>query len=459
MALFPLALVVELGIDGSWVDITGDVRTREDIAIVRGRPDEGDTVDPGKCTVVLNNRHGRYSPRNPRSPYYGLIGRNTPLRVGVRTEGETIVWRFHGEVSAWPARWDLSGNDRWVPIEAAGILRRLDQQHSALQTALRRVIQAHRPVAYWILDDPESAGSRGASAVPGGRRMRWAERDHSTGSVHRMTPQWKEAELAPWLEETVRTDKDRGIASGSVPGVTSSWAADMIRVGRGGQDNVTIATQTSGGTEVTWYLLEDPTVSPREVGVSVRTDAEGEAEQTTVLASAPALWMLDDEPHHVRFTVAPEGAGAAWSVSVDGDEVLSGTADVPAAPVTQWAYEWWVPDEDVSEHLGLGHVTVWGTDRPSTSAMVAAMRGHAGEPAARRIERLCAEADIPVRIVGDPDETLPMGPQAPDGPLDLVREAAEVDGGVLYESREEFGLTYRTLRSIYNRGAQLVDNQ
>ncbi|MCI0384594.1 hypothetical protein [Streptomyces sp. CNQ085] len=80
---FPPDLVVELWIDGAWVDITGDVRTSQDITIDRGRRDWGAYTDPGSCKLRLNNRHGRYSPRNPRSPLYGKIGRNTPIRVRV----------------------------------------------------------------------------------------------------------------------------------------------------------------------------------------------------------------------------------------------------------------------------------------------------------------------------------------------------------------------------------------
>ncbi|WP_435107786.1 hypothetical protein [Nocardiopsis synnemataformans] len=78
---FPPLLTVELGVDGEWVPVTGDVRVSEDLLIRRGRADEAARADPSSLSLLLNNRHGRYSPRNPLSPYYGLIGRNTPVRV------------------------------------------------------------------------------------------------------------------------------------------------------------------------------------------------------------------------------------------------------------------------------------------------------------------------------------------------------------------------------------------
>ncbi|MEU8886746.1 hypothetical protein [Streptomyces sp. NPDC048442] len=79
----PLGTLIEMQVGGTWTDITSDVLLRDVITHDRGRPDQGARTDPSKCTMTLNNLDGRYSPRNPLSPYYGLIGRNTPIRVSV----------------------------------------------------------------------------------------------------------------------------------------------------------------------------------------------------------------------------------------------------------------------------------------------------------------------------------------------------------------------------------------
>lgn len=80
----PLDLKVELSLASVWTDITSYVYTRDAIAIDRGRPDESSTSDASTCRLTVNNRDGRFSPRNPTGPYYGTIGRNTPVRVSVR---------------------------------------------------------------------------------------------------------------------------------------------------------------------------------------------------------------------------------------------------------------------------------------------------------------------------------------------------------------------------------------
>jgi len=67
---------LELFVAGAWLDITADL-SDGGIAIVR-RPG-----DPARMSCSLKNGTGKYSPRNPSSPLFGLIGRNTPVRAFV----------------------------------------------------------------------------------------------------------------------------------------------------------------------------------------------------------------------------------------------------------------------------------------------------------------------------------------------------------------------------------------
>lgn len=83
----PLPISVQLNIGGTWTDVALDGDVRGDgltgVDISRGITSSGGTVaDRGSCALTLDNTSGKYSSRNPRSPYFGLIGRNTGLRVG-----------------------------------------------------------------------------------------------------------------------------------------------------------------------------------------------------------------------------------------------------------------------------------------------------------------------------------------------------------------------------------------
>lgn len=88
-----LDVLVELGIDGQWTPSAQDVygHDRASIEITRGRSNLASRLEAGRCSLQFNNRDGKYSPRNPRSPYFGKIGRNTPLRVWARGD-KPYLW-------------------------------------------------------------------------------------------------------------------------------------------------------------------------------------------------------------------------------------------------------------------------------------------------------------------------------------------------------------------------------
>ncbi|MEU9888676.1 hypothetical protein [Sphaerisporangium sp. NPDC051011] len=86
----PLALTAELQLSGVWTDITGYLYDRDPVNVTRGRADEASQLEQTGVRLTLNNRGGRFSPRNPTGPYYGALGRNVPLRLSVN-QGATYL--------------------------------------------------------------------------------------------------------------------------------------------------------------------------------------------------------------------------------------------------------------------------------------------------------------------------------------------------------------------------------
>ncbi|WP_327436158.1 hypothetical protein OG279_26325 [Streptomyces sp. NBC_01201] len=99
----------EIQVGTTWTVISGDVREKDAVVIERGAKDESAKLGPSKMTFTLNNRHGRYSPRNPRSPYYGLIGRNTPVRFSVR--GPESYLQLEGAATSYARTPDAAALD------------------------------------------------------------------------------------------------------------------------------------------------------------------------------------------------------------------------------------------------------------------------------------------------------------------------------------------------------------
>jgi hypothetical protein len=121
----------------AWTDITQWVRVASGIVIEAGRSDEGARVDPGKCTLTLDNRDGRFSTRNVTGPYFGSLAKGTPLRVGTICGAEAWAattsngwgtpdigtsWSLDGSASDWSS----SGGLGQVIMATAGTIHQAE---------------------------------------------------------------------------------------------------------------------------------------------------------------------------------------------------------------------------------------------------------------------------------------------------------------------------------------------
>lgn len=118
---------VELQIGGTWTDVTAPVRMEEGIRHRRGRGSEGARVDASQTTLTLNDATGRFNSRNPRSPYYGLLGRAVPLRYSVDGAVVALSLPPGKEASAWTANHatfavtDLDVRAEITPVSWTGV--------------------------------------------------------------------------------------------------------------------------------------------------------------------------------------------------------------------------------------------------------------------------------------------------------------------------------------------------
>jgi hypothetical protein len=189
MALFPMAVRVEIQINGSWIDTSKDVFERDGINITGGSQTKtpGDTPQPAQCLLTFDNRSGNYSPNNASGIFYPYLKRNVQLRVSVQgaqsSSGNTYTgYRFWGEVSTWPPQSDLSGNDIFVQVTATGPLRRLSTaggKGSALQRYYSTLMGSFAPVAYWPCEEDANT-TQIQAGLSGGSQM-----------VITGTPTWK----------------------------------------------------------------------------------------------------------------------------------------------------------------------------------------------------------------------------------------------------------------------------
>ncbi|HCA85329.1 MAG TPA: hypothetical protein DEQ61_07430 [Streptomyces sp.] len=656
---FPLDLRTELQIGGEWTEVTADVSTREPISISVGRTAQGSRTDPGSCSLTLNNRAGKYSPRNPRSPYYGLIGRNTPIRVSLYTgdsyleldgdmesnastpdaavldvtdldvrfeasmdwnasgDHQTIIgrwevdtlqqcwvlrvgdgwmrlswstdgtdagiwsaagqlpqlprrvairvtldvdngtggsttnfywaptldgpweematsasittgttsihpgtaplkvapsyvltdgvsfrrpltgevhraelrdgidgaiiaspdfrdqdpgatsfvdstgltWtltgtatitnrkdRFRGEVSSWPTRWDLSGTDVWVPIQAAGVLRRYGQGVKPLDSTLRRRIPTGDPIAYWPMEEGSDA-DRAYSPIEGIRPLTvtgldWAADSSLVGSsalpkleqaatiaapipLHEYGDGWH-IEMVYFLE--------------AMPGTLQNFFRIELRGSRAGYIQILVG---SASVRIEIYDTDNTLISGF---TAVNADA---------MADFVGKWN--------RFSVSTAISGGDTYIQVLWRDIIQSKfwyartnfiGEDPGQPSSisgSWGADF--------QGMTIGHLGVFNTGASFTTPATGGTEIYAGADDGflndfidERMERLSAEEGLPLVVHGTVGGILPrMGSQRPNTLLDLIQEAADVDGGILSEDAGRPGLLYRTRESLYSQ--------
>jgi hypothetical protein len=433
---------VELLIDGIWTDITSDVRQADGIQITRGRSGEGEQVGPSICSLTLDNRSGNYSPRNPTGAYYGKIGRNTQLRV----KADNGSARFYGEVSGWAPRWDKTGRDTYVPIEAAGVLRRLGQGAAALRSTLYRGLTTQSDVVgYWPCEDGEDA-TEFASGLPGHPSMKqfYGTSDAASFDGFAASAPLPLATGAAW--------------QGIVPAYTvtgKTQVSFLLAIPSGGVSvTSTLAFLRTTGTAQVWTLSVNAAGDLRLQAFN-STDVQIADSGFFPFAVNGKLLRVSIEldatpPGDVDWAFATLEVGKTLGAGVGG--TLVGR--------TIGRIKWLTMNANVGGVVGLddvamGHVSVHN-DIGSIYDLSNELKAYDGERARVRFLRLCIEEGITPSSTVSVDDTAKMGPQVPATLLDLLNEAADADGGVLFEPRAFLGLQYRPRSSMYAQDAELT---
>lgn len=446
---------VELLVDGAWVDITSYVLSRggdQGIEISRGQSGESSQTERSTCSFQLNNRDGRFSPRNPEGPYYGKIGRNTPIRVSVPDNGYKN-YRFWGEVTTWPQAWDISTTDFWVSVEAYGPLSRLEKGRVPSESILRAklgsgTISGLR--AYWPCEDLPGALSI-ASAVPTASAMTidglpelgQMEEFHSSDPL----PIMADAYFSGRLEE--------------YSPVTSCQLRFLLFVPSVGLDDgqVIAAIYMDSLNIAIWELYYD--VGSNEEGMVGLRPLDGDG---APLAGGVTAFG-DIRGKFLRVSVELQQNGANIDCAVRLLEVLesaaeSGTGTLNSKTLARVTKVEMAPAQVLGPALQglpdstIGHVTL--QNEITAVDDIGRSLDSAGETAGRRFQRICDERNLAFDYIGDLDDTVTLGSQQKLKPLDVFQRCVDADGGILYENLTNFGVGYRTRSSMYNQDPALT---
>lgn len=479
-----LGIVVEIYVNGAWVDITSDVRRRDGAGISGSDGTQGTTQrrgSPSTVTMELNNRDGQYSPRNPASPYYGLLTINTEMRI--RLEG---IYQFWGEVSSgWPTEWTAGApgaGDAWVPLQASGRQARINADTTPLPGALYELLSDNADY-YWPLTDPSSASAAAPAPPMTGSLVLDPPSLHPWGGGE--LPRFSSASGPPSSPSTPDFANRGALTAALSDGVSSSsfYVAVWFKLDSGetsgfgamslyqlGLDGV--AGNVTGTDAILYAGLGSGTPGINRIGLSIamftglpRATGNRSADMTLNILSTPCT---QDDWHLLRVTYEESGGAITIKAYLDGTllgtdvgsaagyffsaltEFTLGANDTAGVHTTAWTSNTGVGLASLSHAaIRVGSVTDPGIHDAGT--------GYPGETAADRIDRLLTDAGVGFELVGTAADTATMAAQTYGGTLSSVLdECAVTDGGLLTDSRDMLGMRYVTRVELYNRAADLA---
>lgn len=440
------AVTVELFYSSAWHNVTTRVYMRDRITINHGAGNEQTGVVPSDASLTFDGRDGEMNPENRSSSLFGLIGRNTPIRI---TVGSDI--RFSGQVVSWKPRRAIKG-DSWVYVQAQGTIRRLGQGEPPVQSALYQTITRAigvSPAEYWPL---ESGGlvftsvTSGSVAASFFDPLTLAQSPTFQGFPGSQPSVVLPADGTTIVEFPVAAYTDTGEWAAQTAWVyTSEMAPD---------GSTTFDAILSNGRQVHLFL-SDSGGDPLTFTAAVTDDVTVFYSSSVVLTGTTLL----DQPISLMMSLTSAAGGTlvARLLADDGTELAERTTTgVGYGTVGRLEMSNIQPGvSDTGGPLGVSHA-VFYTDPAfdidvDTVTIAQAMSGFSGETAGDRFERLCGLENITATIVGTAADTQPMGPQRPGTVLDWFGEIARTDAGIIHDTRDELGLTFRTGRSLYNQ--------
>lgn len=360
--------------------------------------------------------------------------------------------RFSGEVAEWPPRWDPSHSDKYVPITANGILRRLGQGNAPVKTGLRDFIL--RPdnvdaLAFYVPLEGAEGTKYSLNLAPLNYYLQTRFYPWSfTGTVNPVYTYGKDMG-ASWIGsgmELNATSDDAAMIGDPATG-DQNLAFDMVFQSPS-LGVLTIRLEDYSGNW--WDLILDTPTNDGTLEVRFHAGDTGTEFGFSVVGPFPEL--QDTGLHHLRFQLLPDGADTDFTVYLDGVAVKAAT--MAGYLMNGWArFSLFYTRYTGQTVMNIAHIACWANASaaqiPAIADTVAAAFGYAGETAAERIQRVCDEGGIPVTIIGDPALTTAMGPQFAESRLKQIRDAEATDFGILTESRDDVALLYRTRVSMY----------
>lgn len=413
-----------------FVDVTSDVMFRSLLTISMGRSDEQSQAQTASCSFVLLNDSGDYTPRRPASPYYPNMRLGFPVKVVVDTTEVGAVELFTGYVDELAPTWDASTRVAAVTVTAKGTIQRLQQGNAPLQSAATRIALdetlTDTVAAYWPVTDGVGSSQVG-SGLAGGAPMVISGGEMTFGAYDGIPGSEPLAEFGAGANLHGDVDNDRADTTGA------AYFRCLMHSG----------TPLADLTPMMQWLFDAPSLVKWQLqyrtggGLSLHGYARSGAE---IFDSGPIGFTIDDAAYYLAFEAVQNGADIDVTLYVG--KAGSGIGNQYTTTVTGRTLgkmvHYDVGGSGSMQGWGIGHIGV-SNDIDWFFDAFDIVEAYTNETVTDRMVRVCAEAAVPLTLVGT--STLTMGPQPRGTLMDVLRDCEATDHGVLYDG-VGFGLAY-----------------
>lgn len=362
--------------------------------------------------------------------------------IGARAQIQHGSVRFYGEVSSFPQDWDSTGKDVWISTSANGLISRLTQGATPLRSPIYRYLSDLSGLTgYWPMEDDGNATVAG-NVVSGGYSAQ--VRNASFGYE----------ETLPASEGVITLGGDGPLVRGVARQTTSGSVAGFLAYFKFPDEPLSetpLFTVTATTSNIKKWIFSVSATSYILRGYNFDNDVIVEGAGTYDPAFGPAQWSalyleVSDNGSNLKVDVIFHNVGRNnFGVLPDFPKTFSGTS---VGRFTEWKAQGVGALQDVQ----IAHVaTVKSHVSFVTNTFAFVSNGYSGERAGVRFQRLCEEENIDYYVIGSPSDTEAVGVQTTAELMDLMDELAQLDGGMVFDAREDLALVFRTRRSFENQ--------
>lgn len=436
---------------GGWVDVTDYVEGDEGVSISYGRSDGLSTVEPGRLSLTLDNRDGRFT---PGSAEYGTGLSPCGIRVSGKY-GTTWVPRFLGDVDEWaitfPGGTPASSVATVTATSPMARMGRALEMRSVINEAVQTPVPTSGnpafPVAYYPLTEPVEATTAADLSSYAQPAMTVVQRG-AGGTLTFGTATGPGTDSAPaptWTRASAGNGKY----------LSATLTTPIVCTG---YDNAyTIETWFNTSTAAVQTLAEIVATGGRRLGLYIT--AAGKLAATvsdpgtgSTFTATGTTTVSDGATRHGRVEATFMDSALGW-ISVFVNNTLEATFNFTSIlngiefnKLTVGGNPAGSPAGDVFNGV-IAHVAVWASAGIISTGLFADWRyqagatGFAGETAAARVSRLSAGAgqDQNTAVPDAAATTLCAAVDTTGASyLDMLQLTAATEGGILYDDRDGY---------------------